>query len=60
MPSLLPPNATVLETATEEAMHQPISAINVPVRDLWNPAKCPLTLLPWLAWALSVDEWDEN
>ena len=60
MPSLLPPNATVLETATEEAMHQPISAIKVPVRDLWNPAKCPLTLLPWLAWALSVDEWDEN
>ncbi len=30
----------------------------VPLRDLLNPATCPLALLPWLAWTLSVDTWD--
>ncbi len=25
---------------------------------LWNPETCPVNLLPWLAWALSVDTWD--
>lgn len=25
---------------------------------LWNPATCPANLLPFLAWALSVDVWD--
>ncbi|KZN53437.1 phage tail protein I [Pseudoalteromonas luteoviolacea] len=26
---------------------------------LWNPFLCPAELLPWLAWSVSVDEWDE-
>ncbi|WP_242441610.1 phage tail protein I [Pseudoalteromonas piscicida] len=26
----------------------------------WNPATCPEALLPWLAWSLSVDKWDES
>ncbi|MCG7548439.1 phage tail protein I [Pseudoalteromonas sp. Of7M-16] len=26
---------------------------------LWNPFLCPEALLPWLAWSVSVDEWDE-
>jgi phage tail P2-like protein len=60
MTSLLPPNATLLERSTETSMHQPMANIKVPVRDLWNPSTCPLALLPWLAWALSVDEWDQN
>ncbi len=25
---------------------------------LWNPDTCPAALLPWLAWALAVEEWD--
>ncbi|WP_440055476.1 phage tail protein I [Pseudoalteromonas sp. T1lg65] len=25
----------------------------------WDPKTCPESLLPWLAWSLSVDEWDE-
>lgn len=33
-------------------------SIPVPVGDLWNPDNCPAALLPWLAWGLSVDEWD--
>ncbi|WP_343034064.1 phage tail protein I [Aurantimonas aggregata] len=24
----------------------------------WDPWRCPTVLLPWLAWALSVDVWD--
>jgi phage tail P2-like protein len=32
---------------------------DIPNPHLWNPATCPAALLPWLAWALSVDEWDD-
>ncbi len=32
----------------------------VPIVETWNPDDCPSGLLPWLAWAFSVDEWDEN
>ncbi|WP_218789976.1 phage tail protein I, partial [Klebsiella pneumoniae] len=27
-------------------------------RDLWNPWKCPVKFLPYLAWAFSVDRWE--
>ncbi|RDH41661.1 phage tail protein I [Zooshikella ganghwensis] len=27
---------------------------------IWKPDLCPESVLPWLAWSLSVDEWDEN
>ncbi|MCP6111406.1 phage tail protein I, partial [Klebsiella pneumoniae] len=37
-----------------------ISDLNVPLRDLWNPWKCPVKFLPYLAWAFSVDSWDES
>ena len=30
------------------------------IADLINPDKCPAHLLPYLAWAFSVDKWDEN
>ncbi len=55
--SLLPANATRAERAIEQAICEPIAAIPAPQRDLWNPDKCPVELLPWLAWALSVDTW---
>ena len=54
--SLLPPNATSLERALAGAMAL-LSTIPNPVRDLWNPWRCPLALLPWLAWCLGVEEW---
>lgn len=56
--SLLPLSASTLErnvervTATADAL--PAETIG----DLWNPDECPENLLPWLAWALSVDHWD--
>ncbi|PTE19376.1 phage tail protein I [Cereibacter changlensis JA139] len=56
-PTLLPPNAT----RAERAIARGIAAITgpaVPNAGLWSPATCPAALLPWLAWALSVDDWD--
>ncbi|MBJ6889264.1 phage tail protein I, partial [Vibrio cholerae] len=39
-----------------------VQSTDLPIRikDLWDPYSCPLSLLPWLAWALSVDEWDDR
>lgn len=54
---LLPPNATDLERHLEQATAR-TSEIPVPIGSLWDPQNCPVALLPWLAWALSVDEWD--
>ena len=54
--SLLPPNATPLERALAGAMAL-LGTIPNPVRDVWSPARCPLHLLPWLAWSLGVEEW---
>lgn len=57
--SILPPNATAPERALEEAVAR-ISDVPVRVRDVWNPDTIPLPLLPWLAWAFSVDEWSSQ
>ncbi len=57
--SLLPPGSSVLERRLAQACSG-ISDLNVPLRDLWNPWKCPATFLPYLAWAVSVDGWDED
>ncbi|MQT34868.1 phage tail protein I [Pseudomonas helleri] len=57
--SLLPNGSTPLERAAAEAMADAM-ALGVPLRDLWSPERCPLVLLPYLAWALSVDRWDQN
>ncbi|MEH0903877.1 phage tail protein I, partial [Klebsiella pneumoniae] len=37
-----------------------ISDLSVPLRDLWNPRRCPVKFLPYLAWAFSVDRWEET
>ena len=55
--SLLPANATVLERVIEAAQAR-LADVPVPVDQLWDPWRCPAELLPWLAWAWSVDEWD--
>ena len=56
---LLPSGSTQLEVAAAQALAQ-IGRLKVPLRELWDPQTCPLTLLPYLAWAFSVDRWDEN
>jgi phage tail P2-like protein len=55
-PSLMPPNATATERAIEQAGTR-FEDITLPHRSLWNPDTCPAELLPWLAWALSIDSW---
>lgn len=54
---LLPPYRGKAETAFARSVAEQFP-IDSPARDLWNPDACPSAFLPWLAWALSVDEWD--
>lgn len=57
MTSLLPLNSTQLERAIEAALAE---KTEIPLRTLYNPDTCPAHLLPWLAWAWSVDRWDNK
>lgn len=41
-----------------EASIARLSDVPVALRDLWNPEACPVELLPWLAWSLSVETWN--
>lgn len=59
MDSLLPPNATQLERDFETVAYR-ATDLPVPIRDSWNAQTCPAHLLPWLAWAFSVDNWDQQ
>lgn len=59
MSDLLPCNSTDQERALEETTSR-ISDAPVVVRQVWNPDTCPSNVLPWLAWAFSVDDWDTN
>lgn len=59
MNSLLPPGSSPLERRAAVACAA-VGDLNVPLRDLWNPDKCPIVFLPYLAWAFSVDRWDEK
>lgn len=56
---LLPVGSSQLEIAAALASAQ-IESIPVPLRKLWNTQECPINLIPYLAWAWSVDHWDEN
>lgn len=57
--SLLPPNASRLERDIEQVI---AGSLDLPlaIGDLWDPFRCPLSLLPWLAWAYSVDQWADS
>jgi phage tail P2-like protein len=57
--SLLPPNTTPVERAIEAATAR-LSDVPVPLRQLVDPDTCPVRLLPYLAWALSIDTWDSD
>lgn len=56
---LLPPSASRLERGLDTATAR-LSDVTAPFGPLWNPATCPAPLLPWLAWAISVDQWDAD
>lgn len=57
--SLLPAGSSELEKKLSQTLAA-ISAIPVPINLLWQANRCPASLLPWLAWSLSVDEWDDD
>lgn len=56
---LLPLGSTPLEKRAAEILK---SAVENPIiiAELINPDRCPAHLLPYLAWAFSVDKWDES
>lgn len=57
--SLLPPNASILLRDLEEIFGK---SFDLPVlnRFVVNPNLAPAHILPWLAWALSVDDWSDS
>ena len=56
---LLPNNSTTLERQAAQALAE-IQRVPIPLRQLCNPNACPVAVLPYLAWAFSVDRWDSN
>lgn len=58
MAHLLPPNATTAEIELSETTARLSVVVDIP--KLWDVATCPVSLLPWLAWTLSVDEWNDS
>lgn len=56
--TLLPPSATPNLRAIETVMAERTIGIEAPLGTLWNVDDCPSQLLPWLAWAFSVEVWD--
>ena len=56
---LLPAGSSALEVAAAEACAM-IETLPVPLRRLWSAQDCPAELLPYLAWAWSVDRWDSG
>lgn len=58
-PSILPPGSTPLEKALEQVAAKLLD-IEINIRAVWSPDDCPLELLPWLAWGLSLDNWSTD
>jgi phage tail P2-like protein len=57
--SLLPSSATAQERAIANTIAR-ISDVPVPLRTLNNENTLALDMLPWLAWARAVSEWDSK
>lgn len=60
MSNILPPNATKLERDLYETIEGRLNELSVPTDTLWSPKNCPVQFLPWLAWQLHIDNWDNN
>lgn len=58
-PSILPPGATAFDRAVEAAVRLP-AALDGDLRRAGRSDLAELRFLPWLAWALSVDVWDDE
>jgi len=58
--SILPASASAIERALEQVWAQRLHLIERDIANLWHPELCRADLLPYLAWALSVDEWVDS
>lgn len=58
--NLLPPQATPFERALELAAAARLEAIDLPFETLKDPARCPVALLPFLAWEWRAEGWDAD
>lgn len=56
-PVLQPPKVGKADRSLELATAR-LAAVPVTFDRVWDPATCPASLLPWLAWGLSIDVWD--
>ena len=54
----LPPNVSPLERAIEELTR--VTDLEIDFAALLSPERCPIEVLPFLAWHFSVDDWDEG
>lgn len=55
---LLPPSASTAERAIETVIAERTTGIEAPISQLWDVDTCPIELLPFMAWAFSVEVWD--
>ncbi len=58
--TILPINATKLQKDLEVIFAKRIAVLGSQNKNITNPDKCPAHVLPWLAWEMSVDVWNEN
>lgn len=58
--SLLPPSSTEATHKVEQTLAEKHDVLAAPIGEFWNAINCPANLLPWLAWAHSIDVWDSN
>ena len=56
--TVLPAHSSEFERALEQASFWVIETSDLV--DVWNPQTCPPEFLPWLAWSLSVDDWNHE
>lgn len=57
--SILPATATDFERSVDLASAR-IQTFPDLIRPIWDAETCPPELLPWLAWAFSVDDWSSS
>lgn len=58
--SKLPPSASKMERVMEQVFWEELALIERDIRNFYDPYQCRADLLPYLAWEMSVDYWDEN
>ncbi|ROS05708.1 phage tail P2-like protein [Sinobacterium caligoides] len=57
--TILPPSATTQMRDIEAATAR-LEGVPVIVQEVWSSEDCPLVMLPYLAWARSVDTWSDS